>query len=831
MPKTSETKKAEPSKPAAKAAPLPPDALHRHTDPARLGFKTTAEIEPLNEALGQERALEAIRFGIGMVQDGYNMFALGPDGIGKHRMVRQFLERQAATEPVPADWCYVHNFENPHKPQAVSLPPGRARPFRADMDHLIDELRAALPAAFESDEYRTQRQAIETHMKQLHEGAFEEFQQKAKARGTALIRTPAGLALAPIKGDEVMDPEEFQKLPAEEKQTIQKTIEELQGELQDVMQKFPLWEREARKQIRELNRRTAQFAITHLMDEVEKRYTDVHEVAEHLRAVEKDMIDNAEDFLRPEQPAQAMPGAAPPDQHPASASPFARYKVNVLIDNAERTGAPVLYEDHPNHPNLFGKIEYRPLFGALVTDFSMILPGALHRANGGYLIVDARKVLMQPYGWEELKHALRSREIRIEPLGYAFGAVSTTMLEPEPIPLNIKVVLLGDRQLYYLLAAYDPEFGELFKVPVDFEEYVEREPNNGKLYARFLAGLIDGDKLRPFTATAIAKVMDRASRLVEDSDRLSMQLRQVGGLLREADYWAGQRKSELVEAEDVAKAVAAQIRRSDRVRERMQEQTVRGIVHIDTSGEAVGQLNGLSVLSLGDYAFGKPSRITASVGLGKGEVVDIEREVALGGPLHSKGILILQGFLSERYGREQPLSLKASLVFEQSYGGVDGDSASSAELYTLLSALSEVPIRQSFAVTGSVDQHGRVQAIGGVNEKIEGFFDLCTVRGLTGEQGVLIPATNVKHLMLREDILAAAKAGKFRVFPIETIDQGIEVLTGMPAGARDESGRYPPDTVNGRVQQRLEGFAAAARRFAAVAREEAPTGGRKGKVP
>ncbi|MGE0093352.1 MAG: Lon protease family protein [Alphaproteobacteria bacterium] len=811
MPKTAKPQKKTAGVTArAKATPLAPDILCRRTDPAGLGFKTTAEVEPLNEALGQERAMEAIRFGIGMVQDGYNLFALGPDGIGKHRMVRQFLERQAANEPVPADWCYVHNFENAYKPQALSLPPGKARPFRADMDHLIDELRAALPAAFETEEFRGQRQAIEERMKQLHEGAFSEFQEKAKAKGAALIRTPAGLTLAPIKGDEVMDPEEFQKLPAEEKQAIQKTIEGLQTELQQVLQKLPAWEQEARKQMRNLNRHTAQFAITHLLNDVKKRYADVPEVMEYLAAVEKDMIDNAEDFLRPDQPAAPVPGAPPP----AAASPFARYKVNVLIDNTDRQGAPVIYEDHPNHPNLFGKFEFRAVFGALVTDFSMILPGALHKANGGYLVVDARKVLMQPYGWEELKHALRSREIRIEPLGYAFGGAGSMMMEPEPIPLNIKVILLGDRQLYYLLATADPEFGELFKVPVDFEEYVEREPKNGKLYARFLASLIDGDKLRPFTAPAIAKVMDRAARLVEDSERLSMELRRVGGLLREADYWAGQRKADTVDAKDVDQAITAQIRRSDRMRERMEEQTVRGIVHIDTSGEKVGQVNGLSVLSLGDYSFGKPSRITASVGLGKGEVVDIEREVALGGPLHSKGVLILQGFLAERYGAEQPLSLKASLVFEQSYGGVDGDSASSAELYTLLSALSEAPIKQSFAVTGSVDQHGNVQAIGGVNEKIEGFFDLCKVRGLTGQQGVMIPATNVAHLMLREDIVAAAKKGEFRVFPIGTIDQGIEVLTGVPAGAQGKNGRYPANTINGRVQARLNAFAAAARRFA-----------------
>ena len=817
MPKTAKPSKKKattaPAKAKAKATPLAPDALRRRTDPAGLGFKTTIEVEPLNEALGQERAMEAIRFGIGMVQDGYNLFALGPDGIGKHRMVRQFLDRQAASEPVPADWCYVHNFENAYKPQALSLPPGKARPFRADMDHLIEELRAALPAAFETDDFRSQRQVIEERMKQLHEGAFNEFQEKAKAKGAALIRTPSGLTLAPIKGEEVMDPEEFQKLPAEEKQAIQKTIEGLQNELQQVMQKLPAWEQEARQQMRDLNRRTAQFAIAHLLEQIKKRYADVPEVLEYLAAVEKDMVDNAEDFLKPEQPAAAVPGG-PPAPTSGAASPFARYKVNVLIDNTDRKGAPVFYEDHPNHSNLFGKIEYRAVFGALITDFSMILPGALHKANGGYLVVDARKVLMQPYGWEELKHALRSREIRIEPLGYAFGGAGAMMMEPEPIPLNIKIVLLGDRQLYYMLASGDPEFGELFKVPVDFEEYVEREPTNGKLYARFLASLIDGDKLRPFTAAAIGKVMDRASRLVEDNERLSVELRRVGGLLREADYWAGQRKADKVDAKDVDQAIASQIRRSDRMRERMEEQTVRGIIRIDTDGEKVGQVNGLSVLSLGDHAFGKPSRITASVGLGKGEVVDIEREVALGGPLHSKGVLILQGFLSERYGAEQPLSLKASLVFEQSYGGVDGDSASSAELYTLLSALSETPIKQSFAVTGSVDQHGTVQAIGGVNEKIEGFFDLCKARGLTGQQGVMIPATNVAHLMLREDIVAAAKEGKFRVFPIETIDQGIEVLTGVPAGVRGKNGRYPANTINGRVQARLDEFAAAARRFA-----------------
>ncbi|MBM3541470.1 MAG: ATP-dependent protease, partial [Alphaproteobacteria bacterium] len=704
--------------------PLKPEALRRRTDPGAFTFKTTAELQPSDEALGQERALEAIRFGVGMRQDGYNMFALGPTGIGKHRMVRHVLERQAADRPAPRDWCYVHNFVDPHKPRALALPTGRARPFRAEMDRLIEEIKAALPAAFESDDYRAQRQAVDERMKERHEATFGAFQKKAQSRNVALIRTPTGLALAPMAGNDVMSPEDFAKLDEKLQEAIRAEIETLQDELQAIMQKMPQLEREHRNAVRELNRRVAGFAVTHLMEEVKKHYADVPAVVEHLGAVEADMVENIETLLRPDgAPSEARPGpmAGPRETMEGAGNHYTCYKVNVIVDCTGAGGAPVVYEDHPSHPNLFGKIEHRALFGALVTDFTMILPGALHRANGGYLIVDARKIFMQPFGWEELKRALSSREIRIEPLGLAFGMVGTASLEPQPIPLDVKVVLLGERELYYMLSAYDPEFGELFRVPVDFEDRIKREGAATMGFARFLAGLIRHDALKPFDAGAVARVMDRAARMAGDSERLSTQLDQVGGLLREADYWADQRNAAVVEARDVEEAIKSRVRRSDRMSRRMQEEVERGTILIDTAGEKVGQVNGLAVLSLGDVAFGKPSRITASVALGKGEIVDIEREVAMGGPLHTKGVLILSGFLRQRFGMHRPLSLKASLVFEQSYGGVDGDSASSTELYALLSALSGVPIRQGLAVTGSVNQFGQVQAIGGVNEKVEGF--------------------------------------------------------------------------------------------------------------
>jgi len=562
------------------------------------------------------------------------------------------------------------------------------------------------------------------------------------------------------------------------------------------------------------------FQVTSIMDELRKVYASVPGVVDHMNAMEQDVLEHVEDFRTPEESAPAVTSETPWPPLPLGQLLFRRYQVNVVVDNRDAHGAPVVYEDHPMMHNLMGRIEHLAQMGALLTDFTLMKAGGLHRANGGYLMLDAHKVLLQPFAWEELKRALRSREIRIESLGQMLGLVSTVSLEPEPIPLDLKVVLLGDRLLYYLLSQFDPEFGELFKVAADFEDRMDRTPENDLRYARLIGMLARQEGLRPFDRGAVARVIEQSARLVGDGTKLSTHTQSLADLLREADYWAGQADHSVVSAADVQRAIEAQIRRADRVRERVQEEIRRGTLLIDTQGARVGQVNGLSVIALGQFAFARPNRITARVRLGRGEVVDIEREVTLGGPIHSKGVLILAGFLGARYAADRPLSLSASLVFEQSYSTVEGDSASSAELYALLSALAEVPIQQSFAVTGSVNQHGEIQAIGGVNEKIEGFFDVCRAHGLTGAQGVLIPAANVPHLMLRQDVVEAVAAGLFQVYPVETIDQGIELLTGVPAGQRDGAGTFPEGSLNQRVEARLRDLAEKQRAFGALAGKE-----------
>ena len=571
--------------------------------------------------------------------------------------------------------------------------------------------------------------------------------------------------------------------------------------------------------MRALGREVTLSAVSHLIGELRQNYQDIPGVITHLDAVENDIVEHANDFLTASQDNQ--PEIVAPQEGVSAPPSFRRYEVNLLRDHAaDQAGAPVIYENHPTHGNLLGRVEYIAQFGALITDFTLIKPGALHRANGGYLILDAMKVLMQPFAWEELKRTIKAQEIRIESPGQAMGLISTVSLEPQPIPLDVKVILLGDRQLYYMLAALDPEFPEIFKVAVDIEEHIDRTPETTNLFAQFVAGIAKRETLKPLDAGAVARVVDHAVRLSGDSEKISCHTESITDVLCESDYWASQAGRRIVTVDDIQHTIDAQIHRMDRIRERTQEAIRRGTILIDTKGARAGQVNGLSVLQIGGFAFGQPSRITASVQLGKGDVIDIERQVELGGPLHSKGVLILAGFLGERFGLKRPLALKASLVFEQSYGGVDGDSASSAELYALLSALADAPILQSLAVTGSVNQHGQVQAIGGVNEKIEGFFDICRQDGLTGDQGVLIPASNLKHLMLRHDVVQAAREGRFRVFPIETIDQGIELLTGVPAGVRDGAGEYPADSINGRIEQKLEALSDVVRQFNAKGHSE-----------
>jgi len=782
---------------------LTKDELYHRCDPDQFTFKTTADLDEISEMVGQARAVEAVLFGIGIRREGYNLFALGPSGTGKHTLVRGFIAEQASREATPSDWCYINNFEQSTKPLLLQLPPGRGRELQGDVDRLIDELRSALPAAFETESFRTRRQAIDEEIEERHEAAFRALGEEAQGKGVALLHTPTGFVLAPVDKDEVLTPEQFEKLPPEQQKQITTIIAELQDKLQAIIRQSPQWRREGHEKIKQLNREVTSFEVGHLIDELRAKYASLPEVVTYLNAIQQDVIDNVDDFIKPPEPTLAALMGGSPAANGKGAFAFRRYKVNLLVAHEEKSGAPVVYEDHPTFPNLIGQVEYLSHLGAMMTDFNLIRPGALQRANGGYLLLDAHKVLQQPYTWEALKRALRAGEIKVESLGQSVGLMNAVSLEPQPIPLAVKVVLLGERMLYYLLSQYDPDFSELFKVAVDFEDEMPRSPENHLLYARTIGSIARKERLLPLDRAAVARVIEHSSRLAGDAERMTTHTITLADLLREADFWATREERSTIGPGNIQQAIDAQNRRADRMRSRYLEEIRRGTILIDTSGQRVGQINGLSVIMLNQFTFGHPTRITARVRLGRGEVVDIEREVALGGPIHSKGVMILSSFLGARYAVDYPLSLSASLVFEQSYGGVEGDSASSAELYALLSALAEVPLRQSLAVTGSVNQHGEVQAIGGVNEKIEGFFDLCRMRGLTGEQGILIPAANVKHLMLRHDVIGAVAAGQFHIHPVSTIDEGIEILTGLPAGSRDADGHFPYGSINQRVEVRL----------------------------
>ena len=751
----------------------------------------------MTEIVGQMRAMDAVHFGAGIRHDGYNLFVLGPPGIGKRSMVQQILEKKAKGEHKPFDWCYLNNFAEPHKPQALKLPCGKGTELRADMEKLVDYLRSAIPLLFESDEYRAKANAIQEDFAKRQEEAFKELAEDAVKQDIVLLRTQEGFAFAPTRNHEVIPPEEYEKLPQEDKDRFDAAIAEAQKRLETILSHIPQWQRERNERVQQLNRETTQATVEHMMNELRAKYADFPEVLKYFDTVQKDMVENGDDF-RKQKESITLSGITF-----VSHETFNRYQVNVLVTNGKTSGAPIVSEDNPTYSNLIGRVEHIAQLGALVTDFTLIKAGALHHANGGYLLLDIRKVLMQPFAWEGLKRALQSREIYIESLGQMYSLVSTVSLEPEPIPLDAKIVLFGDRLLYYLLQEYDPEFGELFKVAADFEERIERNADSHLLYARLIATLARKESLLPFDRGAVARVIEHSARLAEDAERLSTHMRTVADLLREADYWARETGHAAVESADVQRAIDTQIRRQDRLRDQLYEEILRDTLVIATQGEVAGQVNGLSVIELGNFAFAQPTRITATTRLGEGELVNIEREVKLSGAIHSKGVLILSSFLAARYARNQPLALSASLVFEQSYGPVEGDSASMAELCALLSNLANAPIRQSLAITGSVNQLGQAQAIGAVNEKIEGFFDICAARGLSGEQGVVIPAANIKNLMLRHDVVAAAEAGKFRIYAVENVDQAIAILTGLPAGEVDANGNYPAGSVNFKVAARL----------------------------
>jgi lon-related putative ATP-dependent protease len=805
---------------------LGPAALYRKYDPDDFRFESTAELEDLDGTVGQPRAVAAVEFAAGIARDGYNIFALGIPGTGKRSLVRHYLEKHAAKRPPPPDLCYVHNFEKASEPKLISLPTGAGVEFRNDMEMLAEALRTALISAFESEEFQTRSQVIDEEFKERPREELRDIEERAKTEGLVLLRSPVGMAFAPTRDGEVMSGEEFKALPEEEQQEIEQRVEAFQEETQQAMRQMPSWEKEHRSRVQELEREVSSLAVGNLLDEIRRKYHMLPEVLDHLAAMQQDVIGRAREVVEPEGSSPAAALGMETTTTVDKRGPLTRYHVNLIVDNSGATGAPVVYEDNPTYDNLLGRIEHTAQFGALTTDFSHVKTGALHRANGGYLMVEAHKLLRAPYAWDALKRALQSGELSVESIGQSLNMVNTVSLEPESLQLEVQVVLMGEPSLYYMLCSLDPDFEELFKVASDFAELMDATEDNRDGYVRLLATLARKDGLRPLDRTAVARLLEHSTRLAGDREKLTARVGLLHDLLREADYWADSAKARLVTAEHVQQAIDAQIYRADRIRERVHESIESGTVMIDVAGTQVGQINGLSVISMGKFAFGRPTRLTARVRIGYGDLVDIEREVELGGPIHSKGVLILAGYLGAHYAPDRPLSLSASLVFEQSYSGVEGDSASAAELFALLSAISGVPIKQCIGVTGSVNQHGEIQAIGGVNEKIEGFFDVCRAKGgLSGQQGVIIPASNIRHLMLRQDVVDAVSTGMFHVFPIETVDEGIELLTGMATAARDDSGQYPEGSINRLVESHLIDLAERRKSFTA---EERPDTARRG---
>lgn len=800
--------------------------LRQTCDTDQFDFKTTEDITDLTTAIGQERLSASMQFGTEMDRNGFNIFALGPDETDKRSHIEHFLEEKSNGAKPPEDLCYVNNFDDRYKPNVLTLPAGTGCDLEKRINQLIEELPPTLTSAFETEEYQNRREALQDEVQSQQDQTFEDLQNKARGKGLALLRTPAGFSFAPVKDDgDLMSEEEVKNLPEKKRKELEEETKELQKELQEIIRKMPAQKRKMRKKKKELDQEIATFAIKDLFEEIREAFSGLEQIQDFLDKVEIDIVENVQGIMNNQtqgqgqggnQLAQMLGGQQQMQQNPSSSgNPILdRYRVNVLVDNSETEGIPVIYEDNPSYKNLLGRIEYQSEMGALTTNFNMIKPGALHKANGGYLILDARQVLLEPFAWEGLKRTLKSGELKIESLGDSYSLISTVSLEPTPIDINVKVILLGQRMLYYLLCEFDPDFQKLFKVEADFEDEIDRSDDNQQRYTQLLAGLIDENDLRHFDKQAVAKVIEQSSRMVGDNEKLSTKTEEVKDLLMEANYWAGKNDRDIVSFEDVEQAIEQQIYRSARLRDKVQESINRDYIFIDTDGKSVGQVNGLSVMKIGNLMFGRPNRITAKVQLGKGEIIDIEREVDMSGPIHSKGVLILKGYLGERYAKERPLSMSASLVFEQSYSNIDGDSASTAELYALLSAIGKIPLKQSFSVTGSVNQHGKVQPIGGVNEKIEGFFDICKEQSLTGEQGVLIPAANQKNLMLRSDVLEAVDDGRFHIYTVETIEEGMELLTSLDMGEADEEGNYPEGTINYKITKELDQLAERRKTFA-----------------
>lgn len=778
---------------------LKAEQLKKTFDPDTLGVETTASLDALSGIIGQQRAVSALRFGLGMQQPGFHIYVAGPPGIGKMTAVQTFLEEVAASKPTPHDWCYVNNFEDAYQPKACKLPAGMGRAFQTDMKNLIDGIRIQLPKAFLSEAYGVRRDEIVKALDKQREVVLERINDQAAQAGFLLQMTATGIAMTPMLGGRGLSDIEFQALPITARDEYRVRRETLQQSMKEDFRQVRNLERAAHEQLQTLDQQVALYVVGERVDELLSKYSHLPDVVEFITASRQDILQNIETFKSGDTSDERETPATPWMRE----LPFRKYLVNVLVDNSKTTGAPVVVMLNPSYTNLFGHVEKETQYGMLYTDHTMLKPGALHRANGGFVVLRAEDLLTQFASWDSLKRALRNREVVVEEMGERLGFMSTKTVQPQSIPLDTKVVIVGPANIYYTLYDYDSDFSELFKIKADFDTEMSSDESNIRDFLAFAGTLCARENLLHLDKTALAHLLEYAARLAEDQSKLSTHFGKIATLIRESSYWAEQAEAATITAEHVRKAHREQVYRASLIQDRSRELMLRGTILIDTTGEAIGQVNGLSVYSLGDYEFGRPTRITATVEPGMSGIVDIERQVALGGPIHSKGVMILSGYLIQKFARERPITLTAQLVFEQSYGGIDGDSASSAELYVLLSALSGLPLKQSIAVTGSMNQHGTVQAIGGINQKIEGFFDLCKARGLTGEQGVLFPQSNVQELMLNDEVIEAVRAGQFHLWAVETIDEGVSIMTGMPAGERTENGRYPEGTVNGRVSQRL----------------------------
>ncbi len=782
---------------------LPVEKLRNVCDVNFMHCESTKGLVPLSEIIGQERAVRALKFGLGIKDHGFNVFVAGYPGTGRKTAVKNFVEAEAKTQPVPPDWCYVNNFGNQYEPKAIKLSAGKGKEFREDMKNFIENVKTALPKAFESEDYVARREATIKGLENQRKQLIDELSIKAQREGFVIQTTPIGILLVPVLDGKPLSEEEMLALPQKTKDKVNEKREELETEFRNTMRQLIDMERKIHEALKKLNKEVALYALGNQVESLMEKYPANSEVTTYLREVENDILDNLQQFIRRGETEQQLPFPMPWMKE----EPYKKYEVNLIIDNSNIAGAPVVVETNPTYHNLLGRTEKEAQFGALTTDFSMIRAGAIHRANGGYLIVPVEDLLRNPLSYDGLKRDIRDAKMSIEEPEERYGFLSIKTLKPQPIALTAKVILIGTPYLYQLMFSLDPDFQELFKIKAEFDTTMPRTDEKVQQYGAFVCGLCEKEGLKHLDGSGLAKLVEYSSRIIEDQYKLSTQFNAVADIVRESNYYAAQDNSEYITGAHVKKAIEEKIYRSKLIQEKIQEMITRGFFLIDTVEQKVGQVNGLSVMGMGDFAFGMPSRVTASIGLGREGVMDIEREAKMGGPIHTKGVLILSGYLNDKYARDKPLSLSARLVFEQNYEGVEGDSASSTELYCILSALSGLPVKQNLAVTGSVNQKGEVQAIGGVNEKIEGFFEVCKAKGLTGEQAVMIPESNVQNLMLKEEVVEAVKEGKFKIYSVKTIDEGIEVLTGTKAGERRTDGTYEEGTVNYLVDKQLRDMA------------------------